>query len=108
MLNFLTMIKIVIEKDEQEIINSIKVNGHACSAEEGKDLVCAAVSAIMVGGANALKNKSDFEIILEKGNALIKKKKTGKCEDDKVMLTIVTQLLTIEESYSKFIKVQIK
>ena len=47
------MIKIkVLKKDE--IIKSVTTKGHANFAEYGKDIVCAGVSAIMVGGLNSI------------------------------------------------------
>jgi len=101
------MIRVVITKDEQDRITDLKVKGHACSNECGKDLVCAAVSAILVGGANALSNKDNFSILLKSGDAEIKKINKCSKDDDIVMNTIAIQLLTIEESYSEFIKVQI-
>ena len=52
------MIKIKINKQNKQIVE-VKVTGHANSAEYGKDLVCAGVSSICVGIANALVSK-DF------------------------------------------------
>ena len=37
---------------QKEIVTSLTVSGHANSGEYGKDLVCAGVSAVVVGGLN--------------------------------------------------------
>jgi uncharacterized protein YsxB (DUF464 family) len=101
------MIKIVIKTDElTKTITSIEVKGHANSAEYGKDLVCAAVSAIITGGANALE-EDIYDVKLEEGNAYIKAKQIPGNNDAVVLRTIQTQLLTIEEIEKKFIKIEI-
>ena len=47
------MIQVRITKSQEKIL-SIDVKGHANSAAYGSDLVCAEVSAIMIGLCNAL------------------------------------------------------
>jgi uncharacterized protein YsxB (DUF464 family) len=97
------MIKVTI-KIQNSLIRMIKVTGHALSAPYGEDLVCAGVSAIMTGGANALisptvriKNTDGLsEIQIED---LLDKDVQIKCR------LIETQLQTIEKSYSKYIKI---
>lgn len=46
------MIKVNLIKTN-DIVTGLQVTGHAKSAEYGKDLICAAVSAILTGGFNA-------------------------------------------------------
>ena len=55
------MIKIVLTYKDNKI-DALEIKGHANSAEYGKDLVCAAVSAISVGGLNALAILKDKNI----------------------------------------------
>ena len=45
-------------------VDELEIKGHANSAEYGKDLVCAGVSAISVGGLNALASLKDKNIKL--------------------------------------------
>ena len=47
------MIKVNIEKNKTKII-SLTISGHSNYDEKGKDIVCAGVSAIVVGGLNSL------------------------------------------------------
>ena len=58
------MIKVVIEKNNSKII-SFEVSGHSNYDEKGKDIVCAGVSAIVVGGINALINENKKAIEYE-------------------------------------------
>ena len=102
------MIKIEVEKSNGSIV-SIKVSGHAGSGEYGYDLVCAGVSAILTGGANAINEKPSFELKLSSGLGLIRLKENEmlSTHDEIVLDTILVQLQTIEESYRKFIKIEI-
>ena len=52
------MIKAVFHKDEDKI-TSFKVEGHAGYAPSGRDVVCAAVSALVVGTINGLEVLTD-------------------------------------------------
>ena len=100
------MIKIVIKTDEStKTITSIEVKGHANSAEYGKDLVCAAVSAIITGGANAL-TEDIYDIELKEGYSLIKANKIPGDNDAVVLKTIETQLKTVEEIEKRFVKIE--
>ena len=53
------MIKIKYSKINN-LIKEIEVSGHANYDEEGKDIVCSAVSACVVGGLNALKSVNKY------------------------------------------------
>ena len=100
------MIKIVIKRDvsSQKII-SIEVKGHANSAEYGKDLVCAAVTTVMTGGMNALQDK-DYDFKLEEGHIYVKALDIPSDYDSVVLKTIEIQLMTIEESNHKYVKIE--
>ena len=60
------MIKILIKYEGNEF-DSLEVKGHANSAPHGQDLVCAGVSAILIGGLNNLDNVKSFDIKIEEG-----------------------------------------
>ncbi len=87
-------------------IKSITLKGHAGSGEYGHDLVCAAVSAVITGGANALENIEVFDIKLESGSAKIEAIGEVSSHDEVVLETIVTGLKTIEESNKNFIEIK--
>ena len=89
-------------------VHGISVSGHADSAPKGKDLVCAAVSAVVVGGANAIKefekedHKSVLTIKLKKGYASFQ----GKEDYHDILKTLYFMLKTIEESNPDFVKIK--
>lgn len=103
------MIKAVIKKHNQSILQ-IKVSGHAQSAEYGKDLVCAGVSTACIGIANALvhyqflsKNLGTIEI---KDGFIDIKVHQDNDQIQVVLGTFELMLKTVEESYSKYMKIE--
>lgn len=56
------MIYVTIEKNGKDEIKSFKVEGHAGFAPSGRDIVCAAVSALVVGTINGLEVLSDASV----------------------------------------------
>ena len=99
------MIKVLIKQEENRI-KSLEVKGHANSAPHGEDLVCAAVSSIITGGLNNLKNAKDFILKLDEGYAYVEAKDKISSHDEIVLETIIVSLKTIEESYGQFIKIK--
>lgn len=63
------MIYVTIEKNAQDEITSFKVEGHAGYAPSGRDVVCAAVSALVVGTINGLEALTDatFDTMVSHG-----------------------------------------
>jgi len=51
------MIEIDVVLDKEGILRSCKAHGHAKAGEHGKDIVCAAVSVLMMAAASALSNR---------------------------------------------------
>ena len=98
------MIKIEATRNNGKIV-SLSVKGHANSAPKGEDLVCAAVSSILVWGCNALSQPNCFAIKLNSGDASIVEKSTANEHDYEVLETILIQLKTVEESSKKFLQV---
>lgn len=91
--------------EKNEMLECLEIKGHANYDKKGKDIVCSAVSAIGIGGLNALKSTDDIDIIV--GEGFIKLSGDGLKEHDNqvVIKTMLIQLLTIERSYPEFIKV---
>lgn len=84
--------------NENNDINGIEVKGHADYDKIGKDLVCAAVSAIITGGFNSFNDNQIREISLKEGYAKI----IVNPGDGLIILnTIIVQLKTIAEAYPK-------
>ena len=100
------MIKIIIKRDvSSDKIILIEVKGHSGKDAYGKDLVCAAISAIITGGFNALCDK-EYSFKLEEGDAYVKALDIPSDYDAVVLKTIETQLKTIEEADSEFVQIE--
>ena len=98
------MIKITATRNNGKII-SLTVKGHANSAPHGKDLVCAAVSSILVGGCNALNEHNCFAIKLNEGDASVVEISHANENDYEVLEVMLVQFKSVEETSSKFLKV---
>lgn len=99
------MIKVLI-KLEGKKFHSLEIKGHANSAEQGEDLICAGVSSVVTGALNNLENPKGFDIMLDEGYSLVEAKEEISNHDEIVLETIIVSLKTIEESYPKFIKIK--
>ena len=100
------MIKIKIGHASNNQVNFLEVKGHANSAAYGKDLVCAAVSAVITGGFNTLRNSKDYELRLDEGYALFKADSQLDAHDEVVIETIICGLTTIKENDPQFIEIK--
>ena len=98
------MIKIEATRKDGKIVN-LTVKGHANSAPKGEDLVCAAVSSVLVGGCNALNQPNCFAIKLSEADASISELSIANKHDYEVLETMMIQFKTIEESNKKFLQV---
>ena len=98
------MIKIEATRNNGKII-SLTVKGHANSAPHGEDLVCAAVSSILVGGCNALNQPDCFAIKLESGDASVVEISHPNEHDYEVLEVMLVQFKSVEETSKKFLKV---
>ena len=102
------MIKVCIKR-ENKLISQISASGHALFDQYGKDIVCAGVSSILIGGLNAIDQfgliaKCDYQI--EPGNVDVFIKDCLNHELQVILETLVVQLKTIHESYSNYIYIQ--
>ena len=86
-------------------IKKIIVTGHACYDEYGKDLVCAGVSAIVIGGINDLENEISNVDVINEDNKLGVNVVNDNETIQIILNTILTQLKTIQESYPQNIKI---
>lgn len=104
------MTKITIFKKEGKIW-SYQVKGHSGYAEEGKDIVCSAISTAAQMTLLGLKEvvKVDLESDIQDGYMQVKVLKSF--EDEKVQILMETFEKTIEgfaKDYAKFIKVEVR
>jgi uncharacterized protein YsxB (DUF464 family) len=100
------MIQVSIIRSNQ-LYRMMKVTGHANSAPYGEDLVCAAVSAVMTGGINALNLKA-AKVKNTQGLSEIQITNLQNLENQSVLRVISTQLQTIANDYPTYIRIQTK
>ena len=98
------MIKITYAKTKKGIKHLVVI-GHANSNDYGKDVICAGVSAIVIGGANALKVSKKSKIKIEEGYAEIKLDPNEVEKNKQKFEVILIQLKSIAESYPKKVKI---
>ena len=99
------MIKVLLNKNNN-IIDSIKITGHAGYSEAGSDIVCASVSSICITTVNALIRIDSECINYEETDGYLKVdiKKHSKVVDLLIenMISLLTEL---EKDYKKYIKI---
>ena len=101
------MVKVEIIRNHN-LISSIKVWDHAGSGDYGFDLVCAGVSAIMIGALNAF-DEMDLPVELTMDPSPLIQIRWLKPHDKQKMMDIIyIQLKTIKNQYKQFIRIREK
>jgi uncharacterized protein YsxB (DUF464 family) len=96
------VIKVKVKTDTY--IHSLEISGHA-GGINGSDIVCAGVSAVVIGGFNELlRNNNKLIHIIREGYAYVELNNNQELQI--ITKTILTQLETIQESYQKKVKIQ--
>lgn len=100
------MVKVsVVSKDG--LLNKIEISGHANSNVKGHDLVCAGVSSVAFGTLNALDEMTSESVDLHVGHTIrieVLNLFDEKCQ--LILKTMMIQLATIEQQYSKYIEIK--
>lgn len=97
------MIRITVKHNTH--YESIEVKGHANSADYGHDLVCAIVSGIITGLANALyEMASEGNHTLDEGHAICCVQHPSE-KSDSIMETALIMLRTVQEVNKDYIKI---
>lgn len=63
------MITVQVKRREDDSVAEIKIRGHAYAGEPGHDLVCAAVSAISLGGINSIELLLSVQLPVKQGQS---------------------------------------
>ena len=103
------MIKITVRYQSTGEFLSLTSIGHANSGPHGQDLVCAAVSGIVLGGINALKG-DNYSLKQDEKKGMIELCSIGTMSqhDEIVIETVVSQLSSIMRDNPKFLKISIE
>ena len=103
------MIRVIVDETSDGRITSFEMTGHADFAEHGKDLVCAAASAVSFGAVNSVYALTETEPEVELGDAGgYLSVRVPDPEDESVQLilkSMIVSLQTIERDYGEHIKV---
>lgn len=82
----------------------IVVNGHANYASKGQDLVCAGVSAIVIGTCNALYELiPDYDGVVMEENQICITVHQPTERSNLILETMLIQLQTVQQKYAKYI-----
>ena len=99
------MIKIDIKKKD-DVINYIKISGHADYAEKGFDIVCASVSCIAITTVNALISINEDCLLYTENDGLLEIGIVMHDEViDKLIDNIINLLTKLSEDYKENIKI---
>lgn len=104
------MIQLTIREQASGRISSFEMSGHADYAEHGKDLVCAAASAVSFGAVNAVITLTGITPAIRQGEdgGYLKVDFPETEEDHEVQLIVramIVSMQTIEQDYGQFIKI---
>ncbi len=95
--------------DQNKKVKSLEVKGHAGSGPYGHDLVCSAISSIMLGGLNNLQDGDDhYKIEVKEGYVYLEALKEVSEHDQIVLETIEKQIESVAVSYPKNAKLERK
>ena len=102
------MTKVFIYKNEKDQCVGFKAFGHAGYAEEGEDIVCAAISILTINTMNAIETFTDADISLETDEEIgfIEYKLYEPTKETSLLLdTMVLGLQTMadDENYAEYI-----
>jgi len=87
----------------------LKVSGHASFGEEGKDIVCAAVSVLTLNLANSIEHFCDDDFIVDSNDGFFHLTLQDRSEKSGVLLdSCILGLMDIGEEYRDFIKINLQ
>jgi len=103
------MVKAVFDFDIGGSVTGFRVTGHAGSGPYGHDLVCAAVSGIVLGGLNALEDPEEaYRIEILEGSIDLRACRAISSHDRTVLSVIERQLESLEASYPDNLRLERK
>lgn len=98
---------IVSLKRKDNIVNNIKISGHANYAESGFDIVCASVSSIAITTVNAIIRVNSNSIKYSEEDGLLE---IEILKNDKIVNILIDNMISmlteLEKQYKKYIKIR--
>ncbi len=107
------MTKIIISKSSDGAYKQLTCNGHAGFAQAGNDIVCAAVSVLVINTINSLEELAgeSFETVTDEAEGFIHCDFRNPLQDKSIFLldSLVYGLKNIENEYGKkYLQVKFK
>ncbi len=102
------MVKVTYNYQNNIVIKEVTITGHANFSEIGNDIVCAGISAIVIGTLNALHELETNQIqVISNTTGLVKLKVINITNNSQIILkTMLWQLKTIKKQYPKYINIK--
>ena len=102
------MIKIDLFKNEKNLMVAYEVSGHADYAEEGQDIVCAAVSALTLAAINGLEEhlKRELSYGCNDGQLKVTLKQTPDDLTQAILATMEMALKDIAGQYPRRVRIK--
>ena len=104
------MITVTVEKKNKAYVSFLS-KGHAGYAKQGQDIVCAAVSALIINTVNSIERftEDEIEVREEDGFVSFRFKKPVTKQGELLMDSLILGLTEIEKSYkNRFLTVKVK
>ncbi|MBO5167029.1 MAG: ribosomal-processing cysteine protease Prp [Lachnospiraceae bacterium] len=107
------MTKVIISKDKNGSYKQLTCNGHAGFAEAGSDVVCAAVSVLVINTINSLEELAgeSFDVATDETEGFINCDFKGPLQEKSIFLldSLVFGLKNIQKEYgAKYLQVKFK
>ena len=104
------MIKITVKRNEKGICNGVHVSGHAGYDDYGRDIVCAAVSILVINTINSIEQFTEDHFVVESdekdGKIDLKMVSEISKESSLLLESLILGLHGVEESYgNQYIKI---
>lgn len=103
------MITATVTKDANGIYRGFNIKGHALFEDAGKDIVCSAVSILVINTVNSIEELTDNKFDCKDKNGI--KFDFTECPDEKAVLlmdSMVLGLKGISSNYSDYLRLEIK
>lgn len=103
------MITATVTKDTKGIYKGFTVKGHALFEDAGKDIVCSAVSILVINTLNSIESFTDNDFTCDNDNGIFFAFK-NKPDERAVLLmdSLVLGLKGISSNYSDYLRLEIK
>ena len=106
------MVEVRVFRDSQKVIYGFQISGHASFAKRGKDIVCAAISAIAENTINSIETFTsdpvEIEAVNEKEGFLHFRLGAVSKESGLLMDSFLLGMKQIAESYERNVKLEVE